>query len=1166
MTESVKVAVRVRPFNAREKERNAVLIITMNGHQTTITNPEGGEVKPFTFDYSYWSHDHSQKFHDQSDVYQDLGEGVLNNAWDGFNVSLFAYGQTGSGKSYSMVGYGEAKGIVPQACENLFRRVAANNDPNLKYEVTSSMMEIYNEQCRDLFNPASNKPGGLKVRENPKTGPYVEDLKSLAVSSYQEISDLMDEGTKARTVASTNMNATSSRAHTMFTIIFSQRRVAPATNKESVKVSKINLIDLAGSERQSGTGATGDRLKEGSAINKSLSALGNCIKALADLSKPHKDGKVPFVPYRDSVLTWLLKESLGGNAKTVMIAALSPADINYDETLSTLRYADRAKSIQNKAVVNEDPQTRMIRELKEQIEQLKKALRGEIPKDGLDLGGPGGPGGGGASEDKIREQMAESEKLMQSMNQSWEEKLREATRVAEERGRALAASGGGGDSTINEMKRTTPHLINLNEDFVMDGALVYILKPGITLIGTKQAPVPQDILLSGIGLIPEHAAVENISGQCEISPKSPSAKLFVNGKPCTERLHLRHNDRVIIGNNHIFKYIHPEEAARARAAREANPDAMPDVIDWEFATKEMHSAMMAKFSGGGSAEDAAAAARLAEMEREMRAKKEEMEKAERDRKNLEIKLSMLSGTADAAALLKEREEFEAQQARLQQQQRDLEAQLAAAKEEEKTRSSRKKISSALDELVLRTIPMINEANGISETLNKGMRFEPRVLAKVGANGVEEEGELAITVKDREDRMFTWSLPKFTNRLFIMKEQYQAFMDYGQLTEEMAKPENDPFYDPPEAQFIGKAVVYLRDIVMMFPIEKWFSIISNEGLVKGELEVHIHLCKPRERTLLSDEELDVEDFENLDRWLEPGRALTIQVTVKGARGLPSDTCNKVYVEYLLEGQQQVRQTVPCPERSLNPRIDDREWYTFDPVTPEILKYFSNEMLRFEVFGSFDEQPTEAGGGRVMNAKFSDIKKERDKLLTEKELIESRVNQLEAAREKERRDYEREREKLKEELAAQIGLLEGLTKGGGDTSSKINELRTHMEAERQKAIEEKTKEIEHLRIANDQLTKKLQQVGKEVTNAANVDKQEEQRAARVQKELEEAKKRNQELEQQLLAAAMGKPIPAPAQDQELQRQIEALKQEVERSKKQAEEAKKTAPPKSSGCRVL
>eukprot|EP00232_Nephroselmis_pyriformis_P027156 CAMPEP_0182869090 /NCGR_PEP_ID=MMETSP0034_2-20130328/9713_1 /TAXON_ID=156128 /ORGANISM="Nephroselmis pyriformis, Strain CCMP717" /LENGTH=382 /DNA_ID=CAMNT_0025001529 /DNA_START=206 /DNA_END=1351 /DNA_ORIENTATION=- len=364
-TTNVRVAVRCRPFNDRERDMGAECCVTMTDKATTIFNPVTKQERTFTFDYSYWSFDpKAENYATQDTVFKDLGGDVLDNAWSGYNVSLFAYGQTGSGKSYSMVGYGDDEGIIPRVCNSIFQRVeAATSSAEVVYSVEVSMLEIYNERVRDLFNPAASR-SGLKVRTHPKTGPYVDGLQSCGVRTYEDVYKLMERGTQARTVASTNMNATSSRAHTIFTLSITQTFLRAGETGEIS--SKINLVDLAGSERSSATEGLRDeaRMKEGININKSLSALGNCIKALAELSgdkkRADRGNKAPHVPYRDSVLTLLLKESLGGNSKTIMIAAISPAAINFDETLNTLRYADRAKQIKTKAVKNEDANDKLI--------------------------------------------------------------------------------------------------------------------------------------------------------------------------------------------------------------------------------------------------------------------------------------------------------------------------------------------------------------------------------------------------------------------------------------------------------------------------------------------------------------------------------------------------------------------------------------------------------------------------------------------------------------------------------------------------------------------------------------------------------------------------------------------------------------------------------------
>ncbi|KAJ2966770.1 hypothetical protein NUW58_g10589 [Xylaria curta] len=321
---NIKVVVRCRPFNSREIDRGSKCIVEMKNNQTVLTPPSDAAhgakgpkdlaPKAFAFDRSYWSFDKSDPdYAGQENLHNDLGKPLLDNAFQGYNNCIFAYGQTGSGKSYSMMGYGKEHGIIPKICQDMFERIGGlQQDKNTRCTVEVSYLEIYNERVRDLLNPSTK--GNLKVREHPSTGPYVEDLAKLVVGSFQEIENLMDEGNKARTVAATNMNETSSRSHAVFTLILTQKTFDTDTKMELEKQAKISLVDLAGSERATSTGATGARLKEGAEINRSLSTLGRVIAALADLSTgKKKKGAGGTVPYRDSVLTWLLKDSLGGN-------------------------------------------------------------------------------------------------------------------------------------------------------------------------------------------------------------------------------------------------------------------------------------------------------------------------------------------------------------------------------------------------------------------------------------------------------------------------------------------------------------------------------------------------------------------------------------------------------------------------------------------------------------------------------------------------------------------------------------------------------------------------------------------------------------------------------------------------------------------------------------
>ncbi|KAF6843803.1 kinesin motor domain-containing protein [Colletotrichum musicola] len=369
---NVRVVVRVRAFLPREIQRGAECLVEMDPvtQQTTLLVPNDLdpanakakarkiiEEKTFTFDNSFWSHDVQDKHYaHQEDVYNSLGEEFLDHNFEGYHTCIFAYGQTGSGKSYTMMGTPDQPGLIPRTCEDLFERIEAaqNETPNISYNVRVSYFEVYNEHVRDLLVPVNpnQPPYYLKIRESPTEGPYVKDLTEVPVRNLNEILRYMTAGDRSRTVASTRMNDTSSRSHAVFTIMLKQIHHDMETDETTERSSRIRLVDLAGSERAKATEATGQRLREGSNINKSLTTLGRVIGALADAKPGSRKRNKDVVPYRDSILTWLLKDSLGGNSKTAMIACIAPSD--YEETLSTLRYADCAKRIRTRAVVNQD--------------------------------------------------------------------------------------------------------------------------------------------------------------------------------------------------------------------------------------------------------------------------------------------------------------------------------------------------------------------------------------------------------------------------------------------------------------------------------------------------------------------------------------------------------------------------------------------------------------------------------------------------------------------------------------------------------------------------------------------------------------------------------------------------------------------------------------------
>lgn len=374
---NVKVVVRVRKFIQRDLDKKSTCIVRMDPRtqETKLLPPALSAVddvkssrrlheeKSFTFDKSFWSHNEEDAHYaHQEDIFSSFGEEFLDHNFDGYHTCIFAYGQTGSGKSYTMMGTPTEPGLIPRTCRGLFERIEGEQNGSITYNVHVSYFEIYNEHVKDLLTPRVTPPAYLKIRESRSDGVYVQNLTDEPVKSYEDIERLMKMGDLNRTTAHTKMNDTSSRSHAVFTLTLKQIQHDIATDSTIERLARMRLVDLAGSERAGRTEATGQRLREGGNINQSLSTLGRVIGALSDPKRQRASRstgiqnqtkrRVEVVPYRDSVLTWLLRDSLGGNSKTAMVACISPTD--YEETLSTLRYADQAKKIRTKAHVNQD--------------------------------------------------------------------------------------------------------------------------------------------------------------------------------------------------------------------------------------------------------------------------------------------------------------------------------------------------------------------------------------------------------------------------------------------------------------------------------------------------------------------------------------------------------------------------------------------------------------------------------------------------------------------------------------------------------------------------------------------------------------------------------------------------------------------------------------------
>ncbi|KAK6182137.1 hypothetical protein SNE40_009889 [Patella caerulea] len=620
---NVKVAVRVRPLSNREKEQGSQTIIEVIGDVIALTNlkvdpnnPYGDNrerEKHFCYDFCYnsTSKPDTPGYGSQEQIFQDLGTDVIQSAVEGYNACLFAYGQTSTGKTYTMTGTEEEVGLIPRICEGLFSHIESEQDEKITFKVEISYLEIYNERVRDLLKSGfANEKYTLKVREHPKEGPYVQDLSSHRVKNLAETLGFLEKGNDNRTTAATHMHEHSSRSHAIVTLVFTQALFEDDLPREIV--SKIHLVDLAGSERADTTSTLNykGRLKEGANINKSLVTLGNVIKALAERSllswtqmgstqsvtnssaengahspsSPRRHQTV-FIPYRDSVLTWLLRDSLGGNSKTIMISTVTPASKYYNESLSTLRYAQRAKNIVNKPKINEDTNVALIRQLQEEIKRLKHELANaqmhgsmgdlfyllpegiNLSNSDVDLQQAGLPV---SVRDKgtVVEKLQEKENMAKQLTQSWRDKWNDPMQEGDDdvlcfhELRRASSHGIILDSQI-------PHLIGMDEDILSTGVIIYQLDVGRVLIGSDEADKPQDIVLRNPGIEKEHCYVENEDG-CVIIHPSPGCVCKVNDIEISEPTQLQQGDVLLLGINTTFRFNNPAEAARLRERRKSS--------------------------------------------------------------------------------------------------------------------------------------------------------------------------------------------------------------------------------------------------------------------------------------------------------------------------------------------------------------------------------------------------------------------------------------------------------------------------------------------------------------------------------------------------------------------------------------------------------------------
>uniref|UniRef100_A0A8C8IA00 Kinesin family member 13Ba n=1 Tax=Oncorhynchus tshawytscha TaxID=74940 RepID=A0A8C8IA00_ONCTS len=875
----------------------------MEGNQT-ILHPGGGNLGKgdsrftFAYDYCFWSMDESEKdkFAGQDVVFQCLGESLLHNAFQGYNACIFAYGQTGSGKSYTMMGSVDSPGLIPRLCSSLFDRTLLEQREGEGFTIEVSYMEIYNEKVRDLLDPKGSRQA-LRVREHKVLGPYVDGLSRLAVANYKDIESLMSEGNKSRTVAATNMNEESSRSHAVFNIILTHTLKDLQSGTSGEKVSKLSLVDLAGSERAAKTGATGERMKEGSNINKSLTTLGLVISALAE--QGCGKNKTKFVPYRDSVLTWLLKVRdtyfvfFPALTITSLVLPLSLAPLNMRGMEAYLPVSFRD--------LNASGEKR--KEGEKLRDQLTQAESMKAPE--------------------LKERLEESEKLIQEMTVTWEEKLRKTEEIAQERQKQLESLGISLQSSGIRVGEDKCFLVNLNADPALNELLVYYLKEH-TKVGSADS---QDIQLCGMGIQAAHCIIDITADQRVVLTPHKNSRTCVNGSPCTSPQQLHHGDRILWGNNHFFRINLPKWRSRGGGEEEegegglmknsssseqlegdgdTNSEVSSEVsFSYEFAQTEV----MMKALGNNDPMQAV----LQSLERQH--EEEKRSALERQRLMYEQELQQLrrrlhpdrpsvgqtgmapsqsQGQADRPGQPHYRSlerlsmsNSPSAQSRLKQWSEEREAVL--------TRSLRK-----LREQIVRANLLVQEAGFIAEELDK--RTEYRVTLQIPAANLNANrkrdavlSEPAVQVRRKGKGKQIWALEKMENRLVDMRELYQEWKEYDDDNPVMRSyfKRADPFFDEQENHsLIGVANVFLSCLFYDVKLQYAVPIINQKGEVVGRLHVEV----VRVAGGFEDSMAGGEDNETSPDGEVQERKLVCMIKILQATGLPQYLSNFVFCQY------------------------------------------------------------------------------------------------------------------------------------------------------------------------------------------------------------------------------------------------------------------------------
>lgn len=1115
-----QVAVRVRPFNKRETARGAKLAIQMNpatGEVRADGKVPGGDEyhKKYNFDNALWSHDGhgTDKYVSQPKLFKLIGQKLLDDAWNGFNVCLFAYGQSGAGKSFSMTGakFPDGEGLIPRITQGLLDKIAnepKSEDKEIKLEV--SMLEIYIDDLVDLLIDKKKQPeGGIKTYYRPiKPGSKIRiteiiPLTRVPISTVEEMEHYLTIGQGNQTIGETGLNAVSSRAHTIFEIRITKSNIDRKANKKETCFNTVRLVDLAGSERLEKTRESKafnkQREIEGKAINNSLTHLGSVVRKIAELSgkklKPRKFQKLmDQISWRTSKLTQLLRDSLGGNCKTVMIAAISPAMTELAETCSTLRYANDIKKISCKAVKAVSKTEKLKKELsaaKKEIEKLKEQLAKAAK--GLPIGG---------NEDDSGE-MAELKAQLAELKKS---------------------SGGGGAGNLSalqaqvaakkrtaEMRKTVPHLEFLHPDPNFSRQSCSFLDKPENRAGKKEADV--EIKLTGFGCSEEHGIFTNNGGKISVKALDSKNLTIVNGDKLKagDVRELKPFDRVVMGKRNLFLYRNPgeEKASLSPEDIQKKIDEFDfDTVKEEMFRDELEAQMKAKKEQEAKAK-AEYERKVREREAKMKAERDKIEaESRRQKEELEKKMKAMAAMQESEAkamkerLEKQQKEFLRKQKKMKEEMKKREEDHKLWEIEEKKRQENDAKQAQLVRLSLtRLIPTITEANDILAEFKVAMSFSMLPLSFPDSYG-NMVSKVFVQVINRilgKTRKYLWTEETFNEEMFEIRDLYAKYQkDKDKWTMPNPNPFVEGMYKP---MYVGQARVWIMGLEYGFPVpdeteSKFFKIegwnsgdtAGGEAPVIGKLYIRLepHISEEIEEEMLGEPGEDEEDDEDEMPTLANCKSLEsldVTIAIDKIDGIPEYGCSNVFCTFAVpshisvmeitdkKGEEEEDLDGVFETEIANPnlrkatkqvKIGFNKKFRFRNIGKQFFEWLQKSPLVVKIYGGLPDpnapivtqKPKAVKPATVIES--SDDEDEdggdaKQKVVVAGDLTEDQKRQLQeaVAKAKEQERVVKQKEKEIEQLQAKVKELESATPDG--LGAKVRDLETQLQAKEKELAE-------------------------------------------------------------------------------------------------------------------